>query len=31
VYGSFLNGNVDFMVDIAATVASKGPELRKVY
>jgi len=31
VYGSFMNGNVDFMIDIAATIASKGPQWRKVY
>ncbi|CDW78088.1 antennal-enriched udp-glycosyltransferase [Stylonychia lemnae] len=31
VYGSFLNGQVDFMIDVAATIASKGPEQREVY
>ena len=31
VYGSFLTGQSDFMIEVAATIASKGPELRQVY
>ena len=30
-YGSFLTGQSDFMIEVAATIASKGPELRQVY